>query len=1297
MARTRKFASVQNLYKYDVLIEDSGSHSDYFKISQFDGYLYGGRNAFLIAGSSVLRPNTKILVEILDKNGGTLFSTPVSGYIEGNSRLIQIEVYKDTPIGAGKLVVLGCAETYLNGTVVPSEWRDRYNVRWVVDVIISPLFENKTPIRFTNPPRIVVEEKQYASPVTASFSQSITEPFDIKIAPKYFNVFYNGYVVSTEGSPTARYFTKHLGGKFTGSIQWSGSLGSETASIDLPITRIFNRFTAEANGIVLYSDKNTLITDVFISQSGQYQTMLNKSIPVGITSSLNLVYSEQDIQGIGPSRSYAEVRIVDLATLSGEINKVQLSYKGLTDEGEFTLLSEIPTTVRQLLVVDSGSRIVETGRFRDIEWRDYWYSATMSLVRNELNPTLPTYYSTGSLIPTSSNALQTCFFLLDAVTGTPEIVDNKFIDDKSYFIGTREENSIRLFPRSEYTLAFEALVSRTTGSIELMQDDYSMEVYLVPVSGSADRVLTTDPRGQLLGTLTPTQTFQRQNFETVNFNFFPQIPKEGDYGLRFVVYGGAWNIANVSVKVAQEEFFSPDEITALVPNEFKNRDFVIYKAEFLDVDNNSTAITATSIPTYFDGVGYVKRSGDSMYGELEIKGFPIHEHVPKDAHTGLVSGGILTTSSVYSQAYEISAGYGYIIDNYTNPDAPLYTKVEWPDLILTASAFATSGSAPSYPRTNVAINIDGTAHEQSTKFTNQDYREKIILGRLAHVGTTFIQRTLSLPLTSYNRGFHWFDLASSLGTINVTGNVIEPLPTPLQIRKTTGQTYRVGSNYVNDTTYPDITTDPLVSPITFAYRYRSATPGVFIETPLTTLVSSSIYDNGTGTLANPGNNNWTAQRVYYFAATNTIRIQPGQTVYGSRTAAVAGALNDPFVVDPNFTDDAAFRAVLILRASNSQPIDLNNVNDAEFVTITGTGGGGGGGGGDPFPYSGSADISGSLSLQGLAIISGALDVVGPVTASIFTGSLSGSLIGTSSWATSASYAIVAESIRIIPGDPSMEIAQYTGSFTGSFTGSLSGNITGEAGSVAWSNISGHRTLTRVDAGLQGSSGARSGFFETFEPINYYTGASNWQHLIEARHSNDENNFAMQLAGSFFDQALWFRKTNGSPTTAWRRVVTDDTETTWAINISGTSATGSSVTFANRTTNESGHIAFISTTATGNQPLYSNTNIRVNPSLGSITATAFTETSTRELKDNITPVESQLENLQKLNPVRFTWKENGKDDMGLIAEEVAQIYPELVEYDQAGNPIGVHYSRLVTVLIKELQEQRKILNKLMTKE
>jgi len=81
-----------------------------------------------------------------------------------------------------------------------------------------------------------------------------------------------------------------------------------------------------------------------------------------------------------------------------------------------------------------------------------------------------------------------------------------------------------------------------------------------------------------------------------------------------------------------------------------------------------------------------------------------------------------------------------------------------------------------------------------------------------------------------------------------------------------------------------------------------------------------------------------------------------------------------------------------------------------------------------------------------------------------------------------------------------------------------------------------RTETRNNAGLQGNAGAQSGFFETVSPTNYPTGASSWWHLIDVRHSNNTNNYALQLSGSFFDQKLYFRKTNGNPAQPWTELL-----------------------------------------------------------------------------------------------------------------------------------------------------------------
>ena len=102
-----------------------------------------------------------------------------------------------------------------------------------------------------------------------------------------------------------------------------------------------------------------------------------------------------------------------------------------------------------------------------------------------------------------------------------------------------------------------------------------------------------------------------------------------------------------------------------------------------------------------------------------------------------------------------------------------------------------------------------------------------------------------------------------------------------------------------------------------------------------------------------------------------------------------------------------------------------------------------------------------------------------------------------------------------------------------------------------------RTEQRLDAGLQGNAGAQSGFFQNdgSTVTNYPSGASGWYHLIDCRHSNPVNDYAMQFAGSFFDQNLYFRKTNNNPSQAWSRVMTSN-------DVSGTTNYVSKFTSAN---------------------------------------------------------------------------------------------------------------------------------------
>jgi hypothetical protein len=94
--------------------------------------------------------------------------------------------------------------------------------------------------------------------------------------------------------------------------------------------------------------------------------------------------------------------------------------------------------------------------------------------------------------------------------------------------------------------------------------------------------------------------------------------------------------------------------------------------------------------------------------------------------------------------------------------------------------------------------------------------------------------------------------------------------------------------------------------------------------------------------------------------------------------------------------------------------------------------------------------------------------------------------------------------------------------------------------------------------------------------------------------------------------------------------------------------------------------------------------------GNLTITgALIETSSIKVKENVKTSEGNLEKVVNLRPVTYNKIGSQTTELGLIAEEVAEVYPEFVQYDENGEPIGVHYSRLTAALIgavKELNEQ-----------
>ena len=90
----------------------------------------------------------------------------------------------------------------------------------------------------------------------------------------------------------------------------------------------------------------------------------------------------------------------------------------------------------------------------------------------------------------------------------------------------------------------------------------------------------------------------------------------------------------------------------------------------------------------------------------------------------------------------------------------------------------------------------------------------------------------------------------------------------------------------------------------------------------------------------------------------------------------------------------------------------------------------------------------------------------------------------------------------------------------------------------------------------------------------------------------------------------------------------------------------------------------------------------------------TTTSSKRFKEDIKPMDKASEALFALNPVAFRYKKEvdatATPQLGLVAEDVEKVNPDLVVRDQEGKPYSVRYDQVNAMLLNEfLKEHRKV--------
>jgi hypothetical protein len=91
--------------------------------------------------------------------------------------------------------------------------------------------------------------------------------------------------------------------------------------------------------------------------------------------------------------------------------------------------------------------------------------------------------------------------------------------------------------------------------------------------------------------------------------------------------------------------------------------------------------------------------------------------------------------------------------------------------------------------------------------------------------------------------------------------------------------------------------------------------------------------------------------------------------------------------------------------------------------------------------------------------------------------------------------------------------------------------------------------------------------------------------------------------------------------------------------------------------------------------------------GTVSAANFNTTSDATLKTNVETLTGSLDAVKAMRGVSFDWIDSGNSEVGVIAQEVEAVIPDVVSTNDQGIK-SVKYGNLVAVLIEAIKEQQQ---------
>ena len=547
MARIKKYADTlnQNLTTFNTFIVDTNPNSTYFRISEFKEAFTGGKNGFLIEGSEHLMETTEIKMEILDVEKNPVYYEPGNGvpeYYEGLSKVVAVHIYEDTPIGEGKITILGELKTYIDetGSVrdIPDEWKGVYNVKWEKSFKINRLLSNEDKVRFYKRPSVNIDEiiKPLFSTGTISVLQSGSVT-GTPISPQ------NGQLLTNYTLPTLYKL------KINDNTNWTGSVVG--TYLNLPNLN----YTPLVDSVI--NNKEILVSTPY-AEGGAVSPFVNQAY----TASFNYLEGATNL-ATALTGSFAKINLSDLTTFVGDVARVEVYRKSESQIGDYQLVQTIVLEANEILkdVTTTTKNEEFYGIFTSDIIKNYWVTSSNSLT-----------------------AVYNQTYLYDSVKLNAGSSPKYFYTSQSFAI---TENA-------EYNLTFNARLGQTTATTDYIR---------AFISGSTTQtyggVATTIGIEQTIKLINAASSSLLQKTE-INSNIKAQNISNAK--LYFEVVGSNWYIADVSLKASQESAFSPDEVTFIesVPRSLPAETFD-YRFKFYDINSNYVPVTVEARKTFNGG------------------------------------------------------------------------------------------------------------------------------------------------------------------------------------------------------------------------------------------------------------------------------------------------------------------------------------------------------------------------------------------------------------------------------------------------------------------------------------------------------------------------------------------------------------------------------------------------------------------------------------------------------------------------------------------------------------------------